>query len=361
MRPSHALVADDRLTYREALFESMDGALAAHPHSIIIGQGVTDHKGIFGTTTGLAARYGPERVIETPLAEEAITGVCLGAALNGLYPINTHIRADFSLLAFNHLINLAAKYRYMFGGLFAVPMLVRMVIGRSWGQGAQHSQSLQSLFAHIPGLTVIMPSTPSTILASYDWAVREHRGPVISLEHRLMYELAFDSTGWNASAGATPFASRRVREGSDVTVVATSIMVLEAMRAAEHLAQHGIDCEVIDLHCVSHPDKAMILDSLARTRRLVVADTSWVPFGVAAEVCRIVAESDPTLLSAPVVTLGMQPSPCPTSKALEDLFYPDLAELTAAIAGLVRGDAHAVPLPSHQSMTDFYKSFKGPF
>jgi pyruvate dehydrogenase E1 component beta subunit len=348
-------------TYRQALFQAMDAALARHPRTILIGQGVTDHKGIFGTTTGLAAKYGARRVIETPLAEESIAGVCVGAALNGAYPINTHIRADFSLLAFNQLINLAAKYKYMFGGLFEVPMLVRLVIGRSWGQGAQHSQSLQSLFAHIPGLAVIMPSTPETILDSYEWAVARHRGPVVTLEHRLMYDLAFAAGGWGAKRGATPFSSRLVRRGRDVTVVATSIMVLEAMRAAQYLEPHGVDCEVIDLHCVSHPDAAMILESLKRTGRLIVADTSWRPFGVAAEICRIVAETDPRLLKQPVVTLGMQPAPCPTAKALEDLFYPDLAQLTEAIVKLVKGDGAGIPLPDHRSMTDFYKSFKGPF
>ena len=118
-------------------------------------------------------------MIETPLSEDAVTGICIGAALNGLYPINTHIRADFGLLAANQLINMAAKYKYMFGGHFSVPMMVRMVIGRSWGQGAQHSQSLQSLFAHIPGLLVLMPSTPDAIVSSYAHAVAHHRGPVI--------------------------------------------------------------------------------------------------------------------------------------------------------------------------------------
>lgn len=348
-------------TYRQALHEAMDRALADHPHAIIIGQGVTDHKGIFGTTVGLAEKYGRERVIETPLAEESVAGICIGAALNGLYPINTHIRADFSLLAFNQLVNLAAKYKYMFGGLFDVPMLVRLVIGRSWGQGAQHSQSLQSLFAHIPGLVVIMPSTPRSILDSYRWAVAHHRGPVISLEHRLMYELSFTDGSWADRSGATPFSSRLVRDGTDVTIVATSIMVLEAMRAAEHLASYGIECEVIDLHCVSHPDRAMILDSLACTRRLLVADTSWQAYGVAAEICRIVAESDPRLLSKPVVTLGMQAAPCPTAKALEDLFYPSLVQLTEAVANLVRGPNAGIPEPDHRSMTDFYKAFKGPF
>ena len=134
-----------------------------------------------------------------------------------------------------------------------------------------------------------------------------------------MYDLAFAAGGWGAKRGATPFSSRLVRRGRDVTVVATSIMVLEAIRTAQYLEPHGVDCEVIDLHCVSHPDAAMILESLKRTGRLIVADTSWRPFGVAAEICRIVAETDPRLLKQPVVTLGMQPAPCPTAKALEDL------------------------------------------
>ena len=194
----------------------------------------------------------------------------------------------------NQLVNLAAKYKYMFGGRFEVPMLVRMIVGRSWGQGAQHSQSLQSLFAHVPGLVVIMPSTSESILASYPWLMANHRGPVLSLEHRLLYDVAF-RVDEQPDAPRTPaMGSRRLRAGGDVTVVATSIMVLEAMRAAQHLAEVGAaDVEVIDLHCVSHPDVELILGSVAKTGRLVVADTSWRAFGVGAELCRLVCERDP--------------------------------------------------------------------
>jgi len=348
-----------RMTYRDGLASAMRRALAESDNTIIIGQGVTDHKGIFGTTSDLHKEY-PGRVIETPLSEDAVTGLCVGGAINGLYPINTHIRADFGLLAVNQLINMAAKYKYMFGGLFQVPMLVRMVIGRSWGQGAQHSQSLQSLFAHIPGLTVVMPSTPEAILRTYDHAVRTHKGPVVSFEHRLMYDLSFDTD--QHPPVTDPFGSRLERRGKDVTIVATSIMVLEARRAAAHLAQHGIDCEIIDLHCVSRPDRKMIMDSVAKTGKLVVADTSWLPYGVSAEVCRIVAESDPGVLKAPVVNLGMAPAPCPTAKSLEDVYYPDLHLTIDAVAKLARGKAdHGVPIPTHKSMTDFYKHFRGPF
>ena len=346
-------------TYRDGLALAMRSALTDHANTIIIGQGVTDFKGIFGTITDLHKEF-PGRVIETPLSEDAVTGICIGAALNGLYPVNIHIRADFGLLAANQLINMAAKYRYMFGGLFNVPMMVRMVIGRSWGQGAQHSQSLQSLFAHIPGLLVLMPSTPEAIVSSYAHAVEHHRGPVIMFEHRLMYDLSFNAS--HRPPVVNPFASRLEREGSDVTIVATSIMVLEALRAATYLADFGIQCEVIDLHNISNPDRGLIMASLAKTGRLVVADTSWLAYGVAAEICRIVAETDPTVLKAPVVNLGMAPSPCPTAKALEDIYYPDLHRTIDSVACLVRGrQDHGVSIPTHKSMSDFYKHFKGPF
>lgn len=351
------------LTYRDALKRSMQQALEDHPNVIILGQGVDDHKGTFGSTLGLAEAFGKDRVFDTPLAEEGMTGVAIGAALGGLYPIQTHIRVDFALLAMNQLINLAAKYRYMYGGRFRVPMLVRTVIGRSWGQGAQHSQSLQSLFAHIPGLTVVMPATAESVLQTYAHVIAKVSGPVISLEHRLLYDIAFRTGEPAASGPSGPLGSRLMRRGKDATVVATSIMVLEALRAAEHLEREaGLSIEVIDLSCVSHPDADLILDSVGRTGHLVVADTSWGAYGVAAEVCRIVAERNPAALRAPVRTLGMAPAPCPTAKTLEDLYYPNLRRLADELASLVRGRAdHGVPLPDDASMADVYKRFKGPF
>ena len=159
-----ARAADDRHLPRRAAAHHARRARRATRTRSSLGQGVDDHKGIFGSTIGLADDFGADRVFDTPLAEEGMTGIAIGAALNGLYPIQTHIRADFALLAMNQIVNLAAKYRYMFGGRFEVPMMIRMIVGRSWGQGAQHSQSLQSLFAHVPGLVVIMPSTAESIL-----------------------------------------------------------------------------------------------------------------------------------------------------------------------------------------------------
>jgi pyruvate dehydrogenase E1 component beta subunit len=351
-------------TYQQALAAAMDCAVAQHPEVIIIGQGVDDHKGIFGTTIGIPEKYGRDRCFDVPLAEESMAGVAIGAALNGLYPIQTHIRADFALLAMNQYINLAAKYRYMFAGKFEVPMLVRLVVGRSWGQGAQHSQSLQALFAHIPGLTVIMPTHPHTIRHSYAYAVENWRNPVISIEHRLMYNLEFNLGAYpEDEVKRNPFSSYKIRDGKDVTIVSTSIMTLEALRAAEHLSRvAGIDCTIIDLHCATHANWELIFESVRDTGKLLVADTSWRAYGVCAEVCRRLVERAPAVLKEPAVTVGMADAPCPTAKTLEDMYYPNLSTLSDSIAQLVTGKKdHGITLPCEKSMTDVYKHFKGPF
>ena len=349
------------ISYREALARSMRDALKHNPKAFVYGLCITDHTGIFGTTLGLEKEFGPERVFDTPLSEDAMTGFAVGAALNGLYPIHVHIRCDFMLLSMNQLVNSAAKYKYMYGGNFEVPMLVRGVIGRSWGQGAQHSQSLQALFAHVPGLTVIMPSTASRVLDSYAHAVNRYRSPVISLEHRLLYEYVFESEKMERSKD--PFTSYMVEKGSDVTIVATSIMVQESQRAASFVKKTaGISAEIIDLNCLTHPDTEMILKSIKKTGRLIVADTGWASFGVCSEVCRIVASSNPAALKAPVELISMAKSPCPTTKALEKHFYPDMEDIASSIYKLCYGNKkHGHPLPSEEYKKKFYKEFKGPF
>jgi pyruvate dehydrogenase E1 component beta subunit len=328
---------------------------------LIFSQGVDDFRGTFGTTIGLAEKYGAHRVFDTPLAEDSMTGVAIGAALGGLYPIQSHIRVDFALLAANQIINLAAKYRYMSGGRCKAPLFIRMIIGRSWGQGAQHSQSLQSLFAHIPGLTVLMPASAQSILDDYSHAFREKAGPVLAIEHRLLYDTHFRVRA--DQGAATPPASLLLREGSDVTIVATSIMAVEALRAATYLQETaGIRCDVIDVNKVSHPDRGLILSSVKKTGRLLVADTSWAAYGVCAEICRMVCEEAPGALKAPAITVAMEPTPCPTGKTLEDLFYPTFRGLIHKLAALAKGrEDHGVPLPQAETMVAAYRQFKGPF
>lgn len=348
------------MKYVDGIAIAMREAFEQQDNTILLGQGVSDFKAIFNTVTNLHIDY-PNRVFETPISEDSVMGVCIGASLNGMYPINTHIRADFALLAFNQLINLAAKYKYMFGGLFEVPMLIRLVVGRSWGQGAQHSQSLQSMFSHVPGLEVIMPSTPQDIIATYRYARQYCRRPVISLEHRLLYDIDFEDHETN-QMGNDPFSPKLVRDGNDVTIVATSIMVLEAKRSATLLSSEGIDVEIIDLVSPSGKNLEVIWDSITKTKRLIIADTSWPQYGVAAEICRIVLEKNVGSLLAPVVTLGMANAPCPTAKSLEDIYYPNISDIRDAVYKVLnRKIPEATNLPQKLSMADFYKSFKGPF
>ena len=347
------------MRYFEALDEAMYQCLKENPRALVIGQGVSDHKAIFGTVASAQKDFA-DRLIETPIAEESTAGICIGLALAGFYPVNTHIRSDFALLAFNQLINLAAKYKYMFGGLFQVPMLQRWVVGRSWGQGAQHSQSLQSLVGHIPGLVVIMPSSSENVLASYAAGYTQLESPLISLEHRLMYDMSFKER--EGSLTNPLFGSQLVCSGNDCTVVATSIMVIEAQRAASYLAPFGISVEVIDLHSITHFDESLISRSAKKTRRLVVVDTSWARFGVCAEILAVaqkISQAENTSIKA--TALGMAPSPCPTAHSLEKFFYPDLADIIGSIMELVGVESDEIPIPEKEMATEVYKQFKGPF
>lgn len=349
-------------SYREAIYETMHDALANQSNVVILGQGVNDPAGFFGTTLNLGKKFGYDRVINMPLSEEGMTGIAIGMALNGLYPIQTHMRADFVLLAMNQIINLAAKYKYMFGGKFRIPMLTRLVIGRSWGQGAQHSQSFQSMLSHIPGLRVIMPSTAESILQCYPYILSNCQEPVLSFEHRLIYDLSFDVNSEMKMCKYNPLTSYVARAGRDVTIVATSIMVLEAIRAARYLKElKNIECEVIDLNCISHPDRSVLLQSVSKTGRLIVVDTGWQAYGVCSEICRVVAESNPGLLKVPVITIGFQPSPCPTSKSLENLFYPNINTIIKAVSKQLYHKEDAIPFSGEESIREVYRGFNGPF
>lgn len=347
----------ETMSYREALGLSMQDAMTNHPQTLLMGQGVNDATRIFGTTDGLHEKFGG-RVLDMPIAEEGMTGFAVGAALNGMYPIQTHIRVDFMLLAMNQIVNMAAKYSYMYGGTMKTPMLIRAVVGRSWGQGPQHSQSLHALVSHVPGLKVIMPASADSVLESYAHAVENYNGPVISIEHRLLYDMTF----YRRAPNDDPFGARYVERGDAVTIVATSYMVEEAQKAQIWLKEKsGIECDIIDLHNVSDVDHNLVFESVSRTGRLIVADTSWLPYGVCAEVSRGLVQRDPSILKAPVKQIGMADAPCPTSHALEDLYYPGMHTIVGAVYDLVHGKGHGEEVPTLEFAKSQKKQFKGPF
>jgi pyruvate/2-oxoglutarate/acetoin dehydrogenase E1 component len=343
------------ITYRDAVAHAMHDILDSNANSVVIGQSVSDDVGVLGTTLGLTESH-PKQVIETPIMEEGVTGICLGMAINGVYPINTHIRVDFLLVAMNQIVNMIAKYRYTYGGSFEVPMLIRAIIGRSWGQGPQHSQSLQSIFAQIPGLTVVMPSSAQSVYSSYVNFAAEYKNPVISFEHRFLYDYSFER--FDKSETLDPLRASVVRKGKDFTIVACSYMVEESLLAADYLYKNcDIECEIIDLHCISHIDKDLILESVKKTGAVVIADTGWTKMGVASEICKIILECDQNLLKVAPISLGMANSPCPTSHALENRFYCDMSDIVNSICG-----ALGVPKTlSKEYASSLRKSFKGPF
>jgi pyruvate dehydrogenase E1 component beta subunit len=348
-------------TYRQAIAEAMQLGMRENPKAIIYGIGATDIAGILGTTKGLEAEFGSERVFDTPICEETMLGFALGLSLNGHYPVNVHLRNDFLLLAMSQLVNSIAKYRSMYGGNFQAPMLIRAVIGRSWGQGAQHSQSLQSLFAHIPGLTVIMPASAESVRSSYLEAMCSYKGPVISLEHRFLYDYDFAE---DASLPKTKICSSRIiKKGNDLSIVASSYMVQEVQKLLPILKDRfKVDVELIDIHSISHPDQGLILSSIQKTGKLLVADTSWAAFGLAGEISRWILESNPRILQFPMVNIALPPTPCPTAASLEREFYPSLALILSKILNLhFQNNEHQKTDAEFSNLSALEKTFKGPF
>jgi pyruvate/2-oxoglutarate/acetoin dehydrogenase E1 component len=344
------------LSYVNALREAVAQEMERDERVFCFGLDVDDHKAIQGSTRGLLDQFGPDRVFTTPLSEDAMTGVALGAAMAGMRPIHVHIRMDFLLLAMNQLINVAAKSRSMFGGRASVPMVVRAMIGKSWGQGAQHSQGLHSMFMHVPGIKVVAPSTPYDAKGCLAAAVRDN-DPVLYVEHRLLHFQKGPVP--EASYTVQPGKARITQPGEDITLVGISYMQVECLRAAKYLESIGIKAEVIDPIWLSPLDIDTIAESVERTGRLIVVDTAWTNCGAAAEIVAQVAERLQGVRDLRMKRMGFAPTTCPTTPVLEHLFYPNGRTIAAAASDMVEEEACGwMPeeRPELQSI-----EFKGPF
>jgi len=323
-----------QLTFVEAIRESLDQAMEQDSRVIVIGLGVPDPKAIFNTTTGLREKYGPRRVFDMPLAENGLTGACIGAAISGIRPVMIHQRIDFALLAMDQLINNAAKWHYMFDGKASVPMVVRMIVGRGWGQGPQHSQSLQAMFAQVPGVKVIMPTTAYDAKGMMLSAI-EDNNPVLFIEHRWLYPVKdrVPDTYYRVPIGK----AHLIHEGSDVTVAAFSYMVLEALIAAKSMFNKmGIGLDVIDMRTVRPLDVETVLASLQKTGRLIVADTAFRTGSIAGELISQVVEQAFSALKAPPVRIASPDFPTPTSSFMAEHYYPGpktIADAALALLG----------------------------
>lgn len=318
----------------QALDEATLQALEINAKAFVMGLGVDDPKGAFGTTVSAFKKFGSERVFDMPMAESAMTGVAVGAALNGHFPIVVHLRFEFLLLGIDQLLNHAAKWKYMFGGGRSVPLLIRCIVGRGWGQAAQHSQSLHALFAHLPGIQVVMPSTPYDAKGLLISAVRGS-SPVLMVEHRWLHEKSGHVPVEPYSVPIGP--ANIVRTGKDVTIVAVSYQVFESLQAATALEKEGVEVEVIDLRCIKPIDTETILSSLKKTGHLVVVDNSHKSFGVTAEIAALAVERGFSYLKAPVARVAFPEAPTPCSPELEKMYYPGAADIVQAVHAVRAG------------------------
>lgn len=343
-----------RTTFRDALASALADEMEADPSVLVFGLDVPDHKRIFGSTAGLVERFGRRRCFGTPLSEDAMTGVALGAALSGLRPVHVHIRADFMLLAMNQIGNMLSNLRYMSGGQLRIPLVIRAVVGRGWGQSAQHSKSLHGMFGHFPGLKVILPTTPQDAYSLLRAAIRDDN-PVIMLEHRWLYEVEGDV---DASLRLPLGGAAVRRQGKDLTVIATSWMTVEAMKAAEVLAARGIELDVVDVRSVVPLDEETLVASVAKTRRCLIADYDWTFCGFSAELAALIGRRCFGMLEQPVERLGFAQVPCPTTRPLENLFYPNAVSIIRMAEQMLELEPADV---SGESFYSHEQRFKGPF
>ena len=353
------MLTSQEKTFVEAICEAHHIAMAKDPKTLCFGLGVDDPKRIFGSTQKLQETFGPERVFDMPTSENAMTGVAIGAAIRGFRPIMVHQRFDFFLLAMDQLVNNAAKWRFMFGGQDSVPLTIRLIVGRGWGQGPTHSQSYHSWFTHIPGLKVVMPSTPkdakNLLLASiFD------DNPVLFIEHRWLHQQTgvLDSGTEIEALGK----SKVLKKGDDITIVGLSLMSIEALRAANILKQNDVSAEVVDLRTIKPMDLDPVYESVIKTGHLLVLDIGPEVCSVASEIIAKVTEKCFKYLKSPPRKIALPDMPVPTSFGLTKGFYPtsdDIVSISQKMLGKnfywnrtdQANDLHDVP----------GEWFKGPF
>jgi pyruvate dehydrogenase E1 component beta subunit len=319
---------DRELTQASATREALSQAMLADKRVFVMGQGVDDPGGMFGCTKDLHKEFGKDRSFDTPLAETALMGVAVGAALGDMRPVYFHNRPDFLFLSADQLINHAAKWRYMFGGRQNVPSVVWACIGRGWASAAQHSQAPLAFFAQVPGLKVVTPTTPLDAKGLMLSAI-EDPDPVVIFEHRLNFKKKchVPSEMYKIPIGKAVIR----RTGSDVSLIASSYMVHECLAAAVELEKRGVSAEVVDMLSLRPLDTESIVGSVNKTCRAVVADCGWLTYGISAEVAALISEQCFYKLRFPVVRIACPDSPTPAADVLERAFYPGAEQIVAAV------------------------------
>lgn len=320
------------ITYHEAITEAIDQEMARDSRVIVMGEDVGPQGGVFGTSRGLYDKYGQERVLDTPISENSFVGCAIGASMTGLRPIVEVMYIDFITLAMDQIINQAAKARYMFGGRVDVPVVIRTQGGAGKGNAGHHSQSLEVFFCHIPGLKVIMPSTPYDAKGLLKSAIRDNNA-VVFIEHKLLYNTKGEvpKKDYTIDLGKAEIK----RKGSDITIVAVSYMVLKAMEAAKELEKEGISCEIIDPGTLSPLDKDTIVSSVKKTGNIIIVHESAVNAGTGAYISQVIGEDVFDWLDGPVTILGGLNCPIPYSSKLEEAVIPSAGSIKEKVKKLL--------------------------
>lgn len=320
------------LTYVEALNEALRLSLDQDERVFVLGQGVNDPSAMFGTTKNLKEKFGEHRILETPLSEDALTGLSVGAAMNGMRPVYMHNRPDFLLLTFNQIVSHASKFSFMSNGQTKVPLVMWSAIGRGWGTGAQHSQAIQGLLVGVPGLKIIMPRTPYDAKGLLLSAI-EDNNPVLIFEHRwLMKRKGFVPEEYYT----IPLGKAQiVRSGNDLTIIGSSLILDEALEAAHEIYEtNQIDCEVIDLRTIQPFDEETVLASVKKTGKVLVVDTGWIDGGVTSHLSVKIYEKAFSFLKMPIERIALPHCPTPSSSYLESEFYPGIEDILKTIKKL---------------------------
>ena len=321
-----------KLSFSLAINEALRQTMAEDPSVMLIGQGVKSPWYVGNTANGLLDEFGPDRVIDTPVSENAITGSAVGAAIAGMRPVIVHPRMDFMMYGLDPIINQAANWHYMCGGRTCVPVVVWGIINRKGEQAAQHSQALHAMFAHIPGLKVVAPTTAYDAKGLMVAAIRDDN-PVVFVDDRMLYR---EEGPVPEELYEVPIGEAAVRrEGADVTLVAVSHMQVDAMQAAYLLSEEGIDVEVIDPRTLKPLDVPLIVQSVKKTGRLLVVDGGWKTCGYSAEIAALAAEECFAELKAPVKRLALPDCPAPASKVLEEAYYITCQDIASAAKAVV--------------------------
>lgn len=320
------------LTYAQAMREAHAQLLETDPRVFIFGQGLWSPWYAGTSLQDLDKKFGKDRIMDSPISENAVTGSAIGAAICGMHPIVFHPRMDFMLLAVDPIVNQAANWSYIFSGKVNVPVVIRASVNRGGEQGAQHSQALHGMFMHVPGLKIVMPATPYDAKGLLIAAVNDGN-PVLYVEDRWLYEVSGDVP---KEIYATPIGKAALRrEGSDLTIVGVSYMAQQASLAACELADAGIDAEVIDLRSLKPWDEELVVSSVRKTGRLIVADGAWKTCGAAAEIAATVASEAFRYLKAPIQRVCLPDAPAPTSRSQEEVYYIHARDIVAAATVLM--------------------------